>query len=341
MGKYKDKINTNNEKIEQLTDVVRNKRGGYSVTQNIDGDNCTLYIKDSGATNPLSGLIDGDATEITIPYGMTSIAGYAFAYMGKLKKINIPDTVKLMGGVFIKPTVAQNLGHCFYFCGGLEELDLSSITYFGSSEALCGSCTALKKVTFNDALENTSLDDKIFSNCQRLEEISIPSKITKLSKEAFYSCLSLKELKGGWKNVTQLGEGTFQGCRSLDMPELPEGFTILGGYSFQTCTSLKWKYLPSTVNEILYYSFQGCTSLTEMTFKGDITTVRTNAFYGCTNLTKFSFPNNTAVPTLQTVYALPNGANFTGTIEVPSALLDTWKSATNWSSLTQATWVGI
>lgn len=81
------------------------------------------------------------------------------------------------------------------------------------------------------------------------------------------------------------------------------------------------------------YAFYGCSSLTTADFPA-ATSVGTNAFCLCSKLTALILRNTAGVCTLSSTSAL----NFTliksgtGHIYVPSALVDSYKSATNWST---------
>ena len=65
---------------------------------------------------------------------------------------------------------------------------------------------------------------------------------------------------------------------------------------------------------------------------GNITSIGNYAFYKCTNLSIFALPNITRVPTLGSdVFTNTPIANGTGYIYVPDDLVESFKSATNWS----------
>lgn len=71
--------------------------------------------------------------------------------------------------------------------------------------------------------------------------------------------------------------------------------------------------------------------VTELTFP-ELTTIRSGAFSGCP-LTSLTLPGET-VPTLESADAFAGTpiAAGTGVIRVPATLVDTYKSATNWST---------
>ena len=142
-------------------------------------------------------------------------------------------------------------------------------------------------------------------------------------------------------SLTKIKSSGFNNCTELELDKLPDNIRDIGTEAFVNCSKITLSEIPSGLTRINFSCFSSCNSLTKIVFKGEMVLIGNSAFYNCTNLTKFSFPNNTAVPTLVSINAIPTGANFTGTIEVPNALLDTWKASTNWAQLTQANWVGI
>lgn len=76
--------------------------------------------------------------------------------------------------------------------------------------------------------------------------------------------------------------------------------------------------------------FDNCTATEEVIFETNISYIPNSCFQNCSALKKMSFPNNTVVPDI-TTSSFQND-NAIETIEVPSALVDSWKAATNWSN---------
>lgn len=79
------------------------------------------------------------------------------------------------------------------------------------------------------------------------------------------------------------------------------------------------------------HAFRGCTTITSVTLPA-CTSIATYAFNGCTSLTDLYLPGS-AVCTLGS-YALGSSgiAGTSGKIHVPSDLVNTYKSASNWST---------
>ena len=135
-------------------------------------------------------------------------------------------------------------------------------------------------------------------------------------------------------DLTSIGSYAFNICKNLALTELPSGITSIGSNAFNYCTRLALTELPSGITSIGSDVFASCTSLTEMTCLGNITSIGNYSFNGCTNLAKFALPNTTSVPTLSSTSAFTNTpiASGTGYIYVPDNLVESFKSATNWST---------
>ena len=114
--------------------------------------------------------------------------------------------------------------------------------------------------------------------------------------------------------------------------QLPNNLTRIGNFAFELCRNLALTELPSGITSIGIRVFQDCISLIEMFCLGNITSIENYAFYKCTNLSIFALPNIIMVPTLGSdVFTNTPIANGTGYIYVPDDLVESFKSATNWS----------
>ena len=146
------------------------------------------------------------------------------------------------------------------------------------------------------------------------EEISTSdtfnSYIQKLEEHPFY----LKGLVEGTlesiklSNVTSIGNGAFYGCSSLTEVSFPNAKST-GYQAFQYCSSL---------TEITDVSFPKATSIGSRTF------------YNCSKLTTIYIGTESdTVCTLSSTNAIPSSVT---DIYVPSSLVDSYKSATVWST---------
>ena len=103
---------------------------------------------------------------------------------------------------------------------------------------------------------------------------------------------------------------------------------IIEGYAFYGCNSLTSVSFPLT-GDIGSNAFNSCSSLTSVSFP-KAKSIGTYAFYNCSKLTTiYVGTESNTVCTLKNTNAIPSSVT---DIYVPEALVDSYKSATNWSS---------
>ena len=211
----------------------------------------------------------------------------------------------------------------------LIERDITSITIPSGTTKIgqwaFGGCTSLTSVTIPNSV--TIIYSNAFSNCQQLVSITIPESVTYMQSSVFMGCTRLTSVNIP-SGLTILQTETFYDCSSLTGIEIPSSVTSIGDSALRNCTSLTNVTIPSSVTSIGQRAFQGCTSLTNVAIGDSITAIGSNAFNGCSSLTSV-IVNAVTPPTL--------GSNvFTNTnncpIYVPSASVDAYKAANNWSS---------
>ena len=173
----------------------------------------------------------------------------------------------------------------------------------------------------------SSIDSTLGANVTKL-----PSGITSIGNGAFRGCssLALTELPSG---ITSIGNNAFQNCIKLALTELPSGITSIGDSAFTYCSSLALTELPSGITSIGSQAFRYCKSLSQITINSNTLSLGTNSFGDCTNLKKIILPNIVTIPSLSSsTFSGTPIASGTGYIYVPDTLVDSFKSATNWST---------
>ena len=130
-------------------------------------------------------------------------------------------------------------------------------------------------------------------------------------------------------NVTSIGIYAFNSCKALTTVNLPAA-TSIGPYAFQSCTALTSVDFPAATS-IGTYTFDRCSALKTADFQAAME-IRTYAFSNCLVLYSLILRSET----MATLYNT-NAFNSTpiksgsGYIYVPAALVDSYKTATNWS----------
>lgn len=190
-----------------------------------------------------------------------------------------------------------------------------------------------------------------FGNCQSIETITMPKEVTTMGTYAFRYCYALKSatissgvatVDGFYgcyalssvalsQNNQSINNNIFYNCYLLSRITLPPSLTTLGNYCFRACYALETISIPSTVTSIGTYAFQNCSGLSQKLKIPNIPTIGGSAFYYCYRIIEYDFSSATSVPSLSNTNAF-DGINGNCKILVPSALLSSWQSATNWTT---------
>ena len=127
--------------------------------------------------------------------------------------------------------------------------------------------------------------------------------------------------------ATSIGSNAFYSCSALTSVSLPVA-TSIGSYAFSSCSALTSVSLP-VATSIGSYAFSSCSKLTSVSLPM-ATSIESYAFYSCSKLTTMYIGTESdTVCTLSNTSAIPSSVT---DIYVPEALVDSYKTATNWSS---------
>ena len=252
-------------------------------------------------------------TSVSLP-SATSIGPYAFEGCSNLTSVSLPSATSID---FI----------AFQGCNNLTNVSLPSVTDMGSS--VFQDCNNLTSVSLPSL---KTLDNYAFENCSNLTSVSLPSA-TRIGQFAISKCHSLESIS--LPNVTTVAGASFCYNKKLAIIDMPNLKTIEDAYryydstgAFHNCESLVNVSLPS-VTSIGSYAFRRCDKLTSVSLPS-ATSIAGYAFNSCSSLTTMYIGTKSdKVCTLSSATAIP--ANVTN-IYVPAALIDSYKTATNWSS---------
>lgn len=159
-----------------------------------------------------------------------------------------------------------------------------------------------------------------------LTEFTIPEGVTQIKDYAFndYSSLTSVTIPN---SVTSIGQWAFEGCPNLTDITLSNSLTSIDNSAFANCTGLTSVILPDSLTTINISAFNYCLNLTGITIPDKVTFIGYGAFGGCAKLTTMTVKATT--PPRLGDYAIPDE---TTTIYVPASSVDTYKSASGWSS---------
>ena len=182
----------------------------------------------------------------------------------------------------------------------------------------------------------TSVADAIRERAGTAEKLNFPDgfvsavgviidKVIRKELTHIYSEISVVGINSALSSYTKL--------ESISMPNIKQSYA----YLLDGCTSLKDVNFPS-LEKASTSTFKGCTSLTKLDLP-KLNTIAASAFHQCANLTTLVFRNNKVV-TLENINAF-SGTPFAsggtgGTVYCPSAQIENYKKATNWTTLYSA-----
>nr|DAL55606.1 MAG TPA_asm: leucine-rich repeat protein [Caudoviricetes sp.] len=233
-----------------------------------------------------------------------------------------------------------------YFEKSLEEYSNDKVTEL--DEKAFSDQVKLKKINCPSL---NSIGTYCFYNCTSLIDAGDMSNVTTIRNYAFYNCSSLTSLSfsnavnGGEEG--KIGEYVFSKCSNLITIDLPKAKEI-DSSCFSYCSSLKEVFFPLMTGKISDNLFSFCYSLTKAMFPSAVTAIKANnrwaaPFYNCFRLQALILKSPTLI-NLQSNNALigDNAATnvalspaYTGDnpgyIYVPKALVEDYKTATNWS----------
>lgn len=182
-----------------------------------------------GGFNRCTGLM-----EMEIPDSVTNIDAYAFAYCTQLVTINMPANLKVIG------------------------------------EGAFSDCRKLLKLEWPVGV---TVGGFAFQNCSNWQGVfTVPEGVSEIPESVFRGCSGLQQIKLP-TSLTKVGYLLFDNCTSLEEVNLPYGLTAISAYMFQNCRSLTKILIPNTVTEIADGAFSACSSLTEIAIPNSVVTL--------------------------------------------------------------------
>lgn len=139
----------------------------------------------------------------------------------------------------------------------------------------------------NDAFRCIDEDGQIKNvKNEVIHSIIIPSSVNKIGERAFLGCINLKYVKCEDDTIAYLGPYAFSGCTSLKKINRSLAVTEICEGVFQNCGSLETVRITGQLEKIGSYAFKGCRSLKFIFIKNRrmMRRIETAAFEECSNV---------------------------------------------------------
>lgn len=302
------------------------QNGTYDVT-----DYASASVNVSGDDGSFKDVIERTAATPMLPSNLTKIGNYAFYGCSNLALTSLPSGVTSIGT------------YAFYGCGNLALTSLpSGVTGIGN--CAFQNCSKLALTSLPSGV--TIIGSNMFRSCSNLALTSLPSGVTSIDTYAFFGCsnIALTSLPSGVKTI---GASAFYNCKSIPSIECDGTITTFGNSSFVGSTTSQMQLtsasFPNMEVSSLGTAFGSTTAANackQLAFAdvGKTKAIAANAFANCYALQTLVLRRTDAICTLSNVSAFLNtpirGYNsLTGTVYVPSALISTYQTATNWKTL--------
>ena len=178
-----------------------------------------------------------------------------------------------------------------------------------------------------------SLQGFCYQYCMDLQAVAVRSDVYRRVREgAFMNCYSLKHMTVPvlLTSLSVFETNLFRGCTALQSVSFSPTLWKIASQTFYQCYSIRKICIPSSVTTIELNAFYECMSLESITLPSAVTSIGTYAFYNCKSLKEIHM-RPTTPPTLSSTNAF-SGIASDCIIYVPRGKLNTYKTATNWSS---------
>lgn len=175
----------------------------------------------------------------------------------------------------------------------------------------------------------TSVRGSCFYSCKKLQEVYLPN-VTSIGESAFKNCDMLSKIN--IQNVETLGAYALSDCIEITELYLPKAITIGGGACFEA-SRLKKVTLGNvkTIGASAFFENVNCEEI-DISLNENVDCICASAFFGNKKLLKLTIRGTALIP-LASSNALAGSliANGRGKIYVDPSMVETYKTATNWS----------
>ena len=248
---------------------------GIDVTVTVDDVNLTLSTQ---TTSFYDNYCTSHINTLTVNAGTSTSIGYINT--NPWKKVLFK---KLVIGSDITRLSFNNMSQV----NCMRELDIQSVN-LNINNDFCRYGSYLIAVSFPLSASYSIAASRTFANCYRLQKVTLPTGLSIIPADTFYSCNSLISINlENLTNLTQIRANAFNNCyniKDIDFTKLSNLTTIEGNSFAQTGTGIK-KLKSTSLTTIGNAAFSYCQDLEEADIQ-NVINLGSNVFSYCYNLKK-------------------------------------------------------
>lgn len=252
--------------------------------------NCSYILKEpsSSASEDQTSPRYGGLAEVTLGDSLTEIGDKAFSNCRALKKLEIPQSVEVIGkNVFTNTpvenavtTTGVNYTYTISYVG-----DWAVAFSFGKNETqtLTGEEESVLPFEIELKAGTRGISRYLFTGNSAITAVRLPLTLSYMGVSAFGECKNLSEVTfyGEAGGNIEIAEGAFKDCTSLSSFTIPENVDFIGKSAFSGCKLLTGIVIPESVTAIGDYAFENCEKLTSLTMSGsNLASIGKSAFKG-------------------------------------------------------------
>ena len=282
----------------------------YAYEDNLDGYS-NINVSVLGNSNFISSFIGtGNSIKMSIKM-LGDVPDYAFQNTTKIGEIDL--------------TKSKRVGNSgLYYVNGLTKLIAPNPMTFGSY-ALYNNSNVVGDVTISE--EQMEIGDNTFRGCAKLNINQLHDNITKIGQYAFYNC-QLNDCTSLPKSLTSIGTYAFYQNTKMKIIEIPQHVKSIPNYCFAHC-QLESIKIYDECTFVGQYAFRYNSKLEKVELGKGIKTLYSYCFANCASLTSITIHATTPPTLVSTAF---NNDSSLSEIRVPASVLETYKSASNWSN---------
>ena len=186
-------------------------------------------------------------------------------------------------------------------------------------------CYLMKTITIPSSL---NVPARAFERCYSLESIVFPDNLQTISSYVASNALSIRNVSIP-PSVETISPSAFYLCRMLAWVNIPSSVTTIEDTVFSSCSSLLRIVFPPSITQIKQKTLYSCEVVMYVSLPSSVASINQQAFYSCVGMTEYHIKATTP-PTLNINAFNSNPPDVK--IYVPTASLETYKTATNWSN---------